>query len=105
MPTTVNPTQVFNNAEYQRRLSEAGAAKKAGPAKKSKNTKSTLGSPPADDVTQAAKALVGPTSPNADAATKAQIEQEMKAMIEKMRDYKAKDPSLFSQVWEEVKKV
>ena len=36
---------------------------------------------------------------------KDQIEMEMKQMIEKMRDYKAKDPSLFTQIWEQVKKV
>ena len=29
----------------------------------------------------------------------------MKQMIEKMRDYKAKDRSLFNEVWEQVKKV
>lgn len=28
----------------------------------------------------------------------------MKLMLEKMRDYKSKDPSLFSQIWEQVKK-
>ena len=39
-----------------------------------------------------------------DSTTKDQMELEMKQMIEKMRDYKAKDPSLFSQIWEQVKK-
>ena len=63
---------------------------------------------PSDDVTQAAKAMLGASadvSGNTDSATKEQMELEMKQMIEKMRDYKAKDPTLFSQVWEQVKKV
>lgn len=34
-----------------------------------------------------------------------QIEEEMKTMIERMREYKAKNPTLFSQIWEQVKKV
>jgi hypothetical protein len=33
------------------------------------------------------------------------MEAEMKLMLEKMREYKAKDPSLFSQIWDQVKKV
>ena len=105
MPTTVDPSQVFNNDEYRRRQSEAEAARKAAEAAKASKSNRTSLSSPGDDVTQAARALMGPTSPNADSATKVQIEQEMRAMIEKMRDYKAKDPSLFSQVWGEVKKV
>ena len=36
---------------------------------------------------------------------KEQMEAEMKLMLEKMREYKAKDPSLFLQIWEQVKKV
>ena len=112
-PTTVDPNQVFNHYEYQRRQSEAEAAKKAAEAVKASKTPkptqsaaTTSASPPADDVTQAAKALMGQSkNANNDSTTKEQIELEMKAMIEKMRDYKAKDPALFSQVWEDVKKV
>ena len=111
-PTTVDPNQVFNHYEYQRRQSEAEAARKALEATKagkmtpvSNQSAATLSSP-SDDVTQAAKALMGGSATaNSDSATKEQIELEMKAMIEKMREYKAKDPTLFSQVWEGVKKV
>ena len=111
--TTVDPNQVFNHLEYQRRQSETEVAKKGAEAAKISNepkptqsTASTSTSPPADDVTQAAKALMGQSSnPNYGSPTKEQIELEMKQMIEKMRDYKAKDPKLFSQVWEDVKKV
>ena len=34
---------------------------------------------------------------------KGQIEADMKSMIRKMQEYKSKDPSLFSQIWENVK--
>ncbi len=96
-PTTVNPSQVFNDAEYQRR--QAAAATEA------ENTRKK-----AEDVR--ATALPKDTSPSippsagtdVDAAKKEQMELEMKQMIEKMRDYKSKDPSLFSQIWEQVKK-
>ena len=40
-----------------------------------------------------------------ESSEKKQMESEMKLMLEKMREYKAKDPSLFLQIWEQVKKV
>ena len=114
-PTTVDPSQVFNNYEYQQRQSEFEAARKEveSSAKAADNAKrggakkaQPQSSPPADDVTQAARALMGQsTVSGADAPTKELFENEMKAMIEKMRDYKARNPGLFSQVWEEVKQV
>ena len=112
-PTTVDPNQVFNHSEYQRRRSEAEAARKEAEAaivcKRPKLTQSAASastSLPADDVTEAAKVLMGQSSnSNTGSTTREQIELEMKHMIEKMRDYKAKDPALFSQVWENVKKV
>ena len=97
-PVTVNPNQIFNHSEWERRQEEEKAERLARAASAATKT-------PGDDVTQAAKALVGQSaSANSESTTKEQIELEMKQMIEKMRDYKAKDPSLFSQVWEEVKK-
>ncbi|KAG8527739.1 uncharacterized protein KY384_007893 [Bacidia gigantensis] len=106
-PTTVDPNQVFNHYEYQRRQEEAEAARKAKVqnASTAGSNPSMAVSPAVDDVTQAAQALMGQSTSKTDStATKEQIELEMKQMIEKMRDYKAKDPGLFSQVWEEVKK-
>ena len=97
--TTVDPSQVFNHSEYSKR--QAAAAAKATAAKKAAEE--------AEAAKLAAEKLksdtpqVNGTEP--DSAKKDQIELEMKQMIEKMRDYKAKDPSLFSQVWEQVKKV
>jgi hypothetical protein len=40
-----------------------------------------------------------------ESSEKQQMEAEMKLMLEKMRDYKAKDPSLFLHIWDQVKKV
>jgi len=97
LPTTVNPSQVFNDAEYQRR--QAAAAAEIEIAKKK-----------AEDAQIAPQPMERPSSippsasSDADVAKKEQMELEMKQMIEKMRDYKSKDPSLFSQIWEQVKK-
>lgn len=97
--TTVNPSQVFDHINYSRR--QAVAAMEAAAVKKA-----------AEDAEAARVAVTQPkpATPQAngaepDSANKAQIELEMKQMIEKMRDYKAKDPSLFTQIWEQVKKV
>lgn len=97
--TTVDPSQVFNHEEYSRRqaaaAAEAAAIKKAAEEAEAARVAATLPKPP---VTQ-----TNGTEP--DSAKKDQMELEMKQMIEKMRDYKAKDPSLFTQIWEQVKKV
>lgn len=127
-PATVDPNQVFNEVEYRRRQAEAEAARKSAEAAKqaaaSKATEvptshssdapniqgggeraQSMQSQPSD-VMQAAQAFMGTASTgDPDSAKKDQMELEMKQMIEKMRDYKAKDPSLFSQIWEQVKKV
>lgn len=93
-PTTVDPSQIFNDYEYRRRQAIAIAEAEA-----------------ARNFTVASKMAV-PNEPtngvegnDPDARKKDQMELEMKQMIEKMRDYKAKDPTLFSQIWEQVKKV
>lgn len=97
--TTVDPSQVFNHTEYSRRqaaaAAEAAAVKKAAEEAEAARIAATQPKPP---TTQA-----NGTEP--DSAKKDQMELEMKQMIEKMRDYKAKDPSLFTQIWEQVKKV
>jgi hypothetical protein len=98
-PTTVDPSQIFNHYEYQRRQASAEAARKAAEeaaARKAEATKRAVIAEPVD--APAAEA-------DSSASRKDQMELEMKQMIEKMRDYKAKDPTLFSQIWEQVKKV
>lgn len=120
-PTTVDPSQIFNDYEYQKRKDEELAKKKAAEAAqiaqdtslgntplpgagRSGDVRSQSVSSQPSDVLQAARAAIGSPA-DADKATKDQMELEMKQMIEKMRDYKAKDPGLFSQIWEQVKKV
>ena len=97
--TTVDPSQVFNHTEYSRRqaaaAAEAAAVKKAAEEAEAARITATQPKPP---TTQA-------NGIEPESAKKDQMELEMKQMIEKMRDYKAKDPSLFTQIWEQVKKV
>ena len=104
--TTVDPSQVFNHVEYSRRqvaaAAEVAAAKKLADEAEAASFAATQTKPPQADGTSRAASAPG-SEP--DSAKKDQMELEMKQMIEKMRDYKAKDPSLFTQIWEQVKKV
>lgn len=104
-PTTVDPSHVFNHQEYQRRQAEAAAAKKAAEEQllKAAEAEETR------KATEAAAALkqVSESQSHSNSAEPSREEQmaaEMRQMIEKMRDYKSKDPSLFTQIWEQVKK-
>ncbi|KAL8651284.1 MAG: hypothetical protein Q9210_003345 [Variospora velana] len=93
-PTTVDPSHVFNHQEYQRRQAAAAEgvrAKKAAEAEEEIRK-----------ATEAAAALKRVSESHS--AEPEQMAAEMRQMIEKMRDYKSKDPSLFSQIWEQVKK-
>ena len=104
--TTVDPSQVFNHAEYTRRqaaaAAEVAATKKAAEEAEAARTAATQSKLPE---TNGASVVACAPGVEPDSAKKDQIELEMKQMIEKMRDYKAKDPSLFAQIWEQVKKV
>lgn len=88
-PVTVDPNQIFNHQEYQRRQATTTAAT-------TRRTDQVL-----ERKTDATKA----SASVGDASTKEQMELEMKQMIDKMREYKAKDPNLFLHIWEQVKKV
>ena len=120
-PATVDPSQVFNDYEYRRRKDEEMAKRKAAEAARSTETATPAShqlsgasqsggarlhsdSSQPNDVLEAARSAVHNQRED-DFATQDQMELEMKQMIEKMRDYKAKDPSLFSRIWEQVKKV
>lgn len=112
--TTVNPSHIFNHYEFQKRqataetsrkVAEEAAAKIAPPAQVAAPTSN----PAATTISTSAPARVSTSAFSAEedsaANRKNQMELEMMQMIEKMRDYKAKDPALFSQIWEQVKKV
>lgn len=105
-PKTVDPSHVFNHQEYQRRQAEAAAAKKAA----EERARQAAEAEEARKATEAAAALKRVSESHSNGATALEVSKEdqmaaeMKQMIEKMRDYKSKDPSLFSQIWEQVKK-
>lgn len=102
-PATVDPSQVFNLQEYQRRKAEADAeaARKAAELRKAQGQKSTSTAPAMQTNNQSGSQA---KQASAEPGSKEQIEAEIKAMIEKMREYKAQDPALFSEVWEQFKK-
>lgn len=119
-PTTVDPSQVFNHYEYSRRQAAAAEAEAsrnkategaqvATPMKDTATSHAQSGSSqqiPSRQQNGTASSNEGQSSnADPDTAKKMQMELEMKQMIEKMRDYKSKDPSLFTQIWEQVKKV
>ena len=120
-PTTVDPSQVFNNYEYQQRKEEESAKTSLAEAVRSVHsaiptdnllsgigrsggTGLHTGSSQPNDVREAVVSAVHNLNED-DSATKERMESEMKQMLERMRDYKAKDPSLFLRIWEQVKKV
>ena len=104
--TTVDPSQVFNHVEYSRRqaaaAAEVAATKKAAEEAEAARKAATQTKTPQ---VNGNPVIISAPGTESDSATKDQMELEMKQMIEKMRDYKAKDPSLFTQIWEQVKKV
>lgn len=109
-PTTVDPNQIFNHYEYQKRqaaiAAEAEAAKRESEAAKRKAAEEAE---EARKKTEAAKQIQQLSQANgvkgsSEEARKEEMEAEMRLMLEKMRDYKSKDPTLFSQIWEQVKK-
>ena len=114
MPAFIDPTQVFNpyhkeherrrreatEAEIRRQEQEAAAAKaqeehkrKEAEAEAVKTVKQTPNKPPDSD------AALKATSPVEDA-----MALEMKMMMEKMKEFRSRDPSLFQKLWEDTRK-
>lgn len=52
-----------------------------------------------------AEAEISVTGAAGHSTSKNDMELDMRQMIEKMWDYNAKDPNLFSHIWEQVRKV
>ncbi|KAL8823707.1 MAG: hypothetical protein Q9191_005619 [Dirinaria sp. TL-2023a] len=94
-PTTIDPSKVFNLYEYQRRqnaaVAEAKVVREKAAAEAEQRRKS-------EQMTASTKLAQD------EGFRKERMEVEMKLMLEKMREYKSKDPALFSQIWEQVKK-
>ncbi|MCJ1413349.1 hypothetical protein MMC19_007454 [Ptychographa xylographoides] len=108
-PTTVNPNQVFNLLEYQRRQAEieTEAARKAEAQAQAaiKLTGNGTHDHQLSGLSHPEPLYVDSRTESNESGDKRQLEAEIRAMIEKMREYKAKDPAAFSEVWEQFKKV
>lgn len=106
-PTTVDPRSILNHQEYHRQQDTGAEKRRATNAMNtddSGRTSRLSNQSPAQEV--APPLRTGVASPASSASgMKDQMELEMKQMIDRMREYKAKDPALFSQIWEHVKKV
>ncbi|KAI4278276.1 MAG: hypothetical protein L6R38_005285 [Xanthoria sp. 2 TBL-2021] len=107
IPKTVDPSHVFNHYEYQRRqaaAAEAERAKKAAEAEELMKANEAAAALKRVSEGQPQQTSYGAMTQTATKEKEEEMAAEMKLMIEKMRDYKSKDPSLFSQIWEQVKK-
>ena len=113
---TVDPNRVLNQAEYQKCQAQEAAKEKALIILQ--KNQDSLGSSSVNgalqgkepvartsDETREAQISTAAGSAESDTVKKEQMELEMKQMLDRMREYKANDPSLFSQIWEQVKKV
>ena len=105
IPTTIDPNKIFNQVEHLKRqaaiVAEAEAARKTAEDAARKAAEGVA----RKQAEAAAQAAVNGNDSSSVSSTKNQMELEMLQMIEKMRDFKARDPYLFSQIWEQVKKV
>ncbi|KAI4200510.1 MAG: hypothetical protein LQ350_003880 [Teloschistes chrysophthalmus] len=105
-PKTVDPSHVFKNVEFQRRqaaAAEAAAMKKAAEA--AKKAAEVAETRKATEAATALKRVSESSQPWSNGTSREEeMAADMRLMIEKMRDYKSEDPSIFSQAWEQVKK-
>lgn len=110
VPTTVDPSHVFNHQEYQRRQAAAAAEAASRKAAEEERSKKAAEAEETRKAAEAAAALKRVSDrqnkavQDTELSKEEQMAAEMRQMIEKMRDYKSKDPSLFSSIWEQVKK-
>jgi hypothetical protein len=118
MPTYIDPTQVFNpyHKEHERRRREAAEAEvqrkareeaeaKAAEEQKKKDEEAAKAAPK-KTVTKkkaksSAKAAAAAAPPPSEEDTMA---SEMKLMMEKMKEFRSKDPSLFQKLWDDMRK-
>ena len=87
--TTVDPSNVFNDVEYQRR--QAAIAAEANSARKK-----------AEDARLTAQAASD--TKDIETGRRSQMELEMRTMFERLRDLKSTEPGMFSEIWEQAKK-
>jgi hypothetical protein len=113
MPTYIDPTQVFNpyHKEHERRRKEAAEAESR--CKQQEAAAAAAGAQPAAEQTlqdeEAAK-LAKEKQKGDEAPLKAISPDEdemalgMRMMIEKMKEFRSKDPSLFQKLWDDMRK-
>ena len=105
-PTTVDPSQVFNEAEYMRRKAGVQSAqqKETDQRQQKATTDAAKGTAiHTDNSTSTSK----PDSQNADAEKEkreAELRELFGSMFGQMRELKAKDPVMFLEIWEEFKR-
>ncbi|KAI9703783.1 MAG: hypothetical protein M1836_007553 [Candelina mexicana] len=109
-PTSDEPekvTQVQPQDQYvQKRPSSANAKNAVDQVAQTSNARSSNSTAQATSVEASVRDAPVPAQSNmgSEQAEKENMEAEMRQMVERMREYQTKDPSLFSQVWEQVKK-
>ena len=89
LPTTVDPSQIFDQAEYMRRKAasnESSISARSGVPQTYMSSSNQI------------------NNPRSESASRERIEAEMKAMFDKMREYRATDPATFSEALESIKK-
>ncbi|KAI4108846.1 MAG: hypothetical protein L6R37_000845 [Teloschistes peruensis] len=102
-PKTVDPSHVFNHVKFQRRQAAAAAEAAAAAAETAAMNKAAEAAKKAAEVEETRKATEAATALKR-VSEREKMEADMRLMIEKMRDYKSRDPSNFSEIWEQVKK-
>ena len=114
MPTYIDPSQVFNpyHKEHEKRRREAAIQLEAEAKRKQAATAASddTGSekPAANSGKKATKDGKEVTATVSDRATpvpnEANMAAEMKTMMEKMKEFRSKDPSLFQKLWDDMRK-
>lgn len=122
MPTYIDPSQVFNpyHKEHERRrkeateaearrkeATEAEARRKEQEAKaQEEQTRKEAETPKAVKKDPKSKQKAKTAAPPAKATSPVEDEMalEMKMMMEKMKEFRSKDPGLFQKLWEDMRK-
>lgn len=88
-----------------REAHDSGQAKKptssTKPRKPRKRTQQATASPPVNDADANAAAMTLLQTANASGNSSADLENQMRAMFSKMREFNKKDPSLLAKLWQE----
>lgn len=113
MPTYIDPTQVFNpyHKEHERRRREAAeaevqrqereAAEEKAEAERKRKEAEAAKTATKEEVT---KKKAKNSAVKAASSEDATMANEMKLMMEKMKEFRSKDPNLFEKLWDDMRK-